>query len=432
MTKWKEIISNLIDKDMIVTIKDKETIDWLSDTKTGDCSYITIRDALNSKLKKLKLQFDTLELLDYARLKLNQIIQTFDSNQEICNIHILLTHDDIVSLINGLNESNFRNNEDLFKYYMIQIIQFGSRNSIKYQILFYDSLDELLVVVPIVLMNILKLSNLLMKEYKIPTQQCQIINLSKIKVNVNHFPNVTSFLLQKFIQFLDIDGVQFILDNLNDLMVFIQFLIDKFNQHQYNISLSNLSFSLNFLFSNLLRIDNLTIDQIKSAYQLISNYVEINSSNIHSYFRKYEIDAKKALENFAFLMQTDVSSCEKALCFRTISTGTQGRSARVSTYACPQNSEGAYYSRDALAKALYSRLFDWIVGRVNSALGYKQNSQSLMIGILDIYGFEIFEKNGFEQMVINYVNERLQQIFIELTLKTEQEEYFGYCKKQTT
>eukprot|EP01132_Coremiostelium_polycephalum_P007665 gene7665-9430_t len=135
--------------------------------------------------------------------------------------------------------------------------------------------------------------------------------------------------------------------------------------------------------------------------------------------------SKKALENFAYLMQTDVHSCEKALCYRTISTGTQGRSARVSTYACPQNSEGAYYSRDALAKALYSRMFDWIVSKVNLALGYKQNSSSLMIGILDIYGFEIFDKNGFEQMVINYVNERLQQIFIELTLKTEQEEYFN-------
>ena len=55
---------------------------------------------------------------------------------------------------------------------------------------------------------------------------------------------------------------------------------------------------------------------------------------------------------------------------------------------------------------------------VNIAM--KQDCNELNTGILDIYGFEIFQKNGFEQFCINYVNEKLQQIFIELTLKAEQ------------
>ena len=88
----------------------------------------------------------------------------------------------------------------------------------------------------------------------------------------------------------------------------------------------------------------------------------------------------------------------------------------------PANSAQATATRDALAKALYSNLFDWIVERINKSLKSKQATAN-SIGILDIYGFEIFEKNSFEQLCINYVNEKLQQIFIQLTLKTEQEEY---------
>ena len=54
----------------------------------------------------------------------------------------------------------------------------------------------------------------------------------------------------------------------------------------------------------------------------------------------------------------------------------------------------------------------------------KTEVSELTVGILDIYGFEIFQKNGFEQFCINYVNEKLQQIFIELTLKAEQVFFF--------
>ncbi|KAN0003968.1 hypothetical protein ACTFIZ_010125 [Dictyostelium cf. discoideum] len=292
-SKWKEITSNLIDNDMIVTIKDKETIDWLSNIETGGCSILNIRNALNSKLKQMKLDFSTLELLEYARIKFKQVIPILDSNKELCNIHILRTHDDNASIINGLNQSNFNDNEQLFKYYMIQIIQFGSKNSIKY-LRFYSVYHE----------------NEEFKEYKIPTQQtCQIINLSKIKVNVNHFPNVTCYLFQTFTKLLNIEGIQFILDNLNgkylklnrelfqdgfhnkiytskylykDLMEMIQFLIDKFKDCQ--LSKSNLSLILNYLFLKLIRIKNLTIDQIKTAYQLISNYIEIDSLKHTSYY----------------------------------------------------------------------------------------------------------------------------------------------------
>lgn len=88
----------------------------------------------------------------------------------------------------------------------------------------------------------------------------------------------------------------------------------------------------------------------------------------------------------------------------------------------PANPSQASSTRDALSKAIYSNLFDWIVERINKSLKAKQATTNT-IGILDIYGFEIFEKNSFEQLCINYVNEKLQQIFIQLTLKAEQEEY---------
>lgn len=87
-------------------------------------------------------------------------------------------------------------------------------------------------------------------------------------------------------------------------------------------------------------------------------------------------------------------------------------------------------------KELYSRIFRFIVLQVNEALMYTPSSQNLSsqnlgslsnkmnsIGILDIFGFEIFEHNSFEQLCINYVNEKLQQFFIHYTIKKEIELY---------
>ncbi|KAM9981756.1 hypothetical protein ACTFIY_004052 [Dictyostelium cf. discoideum] len=188
----------------------KETIDWLSDIETGGCSTrrnLKIREALNSKLKQMKLEFSSSELLDYARIKLKPIISILDLNKE-----------------------------------------------------FFDEF----------------------KECKIPTQQeSQIIYLSKIKINSNHFPNVISYLFQGSIELLNFEGAQFILDNLNgndlkliekafkddyydriytskysykDIIDIVQFLIDKFKDCQ--LSLSNLSLTLNYFYLKLVRVNN--------------------------------------------------------------------------------------------------------------------------------------------------------------------------------
>lgn len=97
-------------------------------------------------------------------------------------------------------------------------------------------------------------------------------------------------------------------------------------------------------------------------------------------------------------------------------------SKRESTYQVPQNVAQAFFARDALAKGIYSKLFDHLVSFINQTMGMREGKFKT-IGILDIYGFEIFDYNSFEQLCINYCNESLHQIFIDLTLKTEQEEY---------
>jgi myosin-1 len=78
---------------------------------------------------------------------------------------------------------------------------------------------------------------------------------------------------------------------------------------------------------------------------------------------------------------------------------------------------------DALAKAMYDRVFQWVYTRINKSIAAPAAAIKAVIGVLDIYGFEIFQHNSFEQFCINYCNEKLQQLFIELTLKSEQDEY---------
>lgn len=129
----------------------------------------------------------------------------------------------------------------------------------------------------------------------------------------------------------------------------------------------------------------------------------------------------KVVQTVAQVLHVDEFVLARALTTRTITSGTQ---KRMSTITVPLDTVQAIYSRDALAKALYERVFHWLVAKININLRATEKLSDLyVIGLLDIYGFEIFDKNSFEQLNINYCNEKLQQLFIELTLKSEQEEY---------
>ncbi|XP_068777615.1 unconventional myosin-Ia isoform X2 [Struthio camelus] len=128
------------------------------------------------------------------------------------------------------------------------------------------------------------------------------------------------------------------------------------------------------------------------------------------------IPEPRELEEIGRLIGLDLGALERALCSRTVK-------ARDEMVLTSLSVAQGYYGRDALAKNIYSRLFDWLVNRINTSIQVKPGQRRKVMGVLDIYGFEIFQDNGFEQFIINYCNEKLQQIFILLTLKEEQEEY---------
>lgn len=131
-----------------------------------------------------------------------------------------------------------------------------------------------------------------------------------------------------------------------------------------------------------------------------------------------EEHAMQAMEAVAALLGVSEQGLEAALTTRTIAT----RGEKI--VKC-LDADAAAESRDALAKTLYARLFDWLVAAINRKIGSLGTVRrtTRTIGILDIYGFESFDENSFEQLCINLANERLQQQFNAHVFKGEQEEY---------
>ncbi|CAM0943742.1 unnamed protein product [Alopecurus aequalis] len=121
------------------------------------------------------------------------------------------------------------------------------------------------------------------------------------------------------------------------------------------------------------------------------------------------------LQMTATLLMCDPDLLVSALCSRSIHTN---EGIIIKALDCA----AAAANRDTLAKTVYARLFDWLVENINKSIGQDVNSKA-QIGVLDIYGFESFKHNSFEQFCINFANEKLQQHFNEHVFKMEQEEY---------
>ncbi|XP_035438425.2 myosin heavy chain 95F isoform X2 [Spodoptera frugiperda] len=134
---------------------------------------------------------------------------------------------------------------------------------------------------------------------------------------------------------------------------------------------------------------------------------------------KVAAESEPALHTCASLLGVDPGDLRMALVARLMQSSRGG--AKGTAIMVPLKTYEANNARDALAKAVYSRLFDYIVHRINASIPFQ--ASAYYIGVLDIAGFEYFQMNSFEQFCINYCNEKLQQFFNERILKNEQELY---------
>ncbi|XP_041651873.1 unconventional myosin-Va-like [Cheilinus undulatus] len=157
--------------------------------------------------------------------------------------------------------------------------------------------------------------------------------------------------------------------------------------------------------------DQMAIYQILAAILHLSN-VEVKDLSTD---RSSIMPDNGHLMIFCDLMGVPCEEMAHWLCHRTLKTTTE-------TYVKPMSKTSAINGRDALAKHIYARLFSLIVATINNALKSTAKQRSF-IGVLDIYGFETFDINSFEQFCINYANEKLQQQFNLHVFKLEQDEY---------
>ncbi|XP_063063309.1 myosin-7-like isoform X2 [Engraulis encrasicolus] len=160
-----------------------------------------------------------------------------------------------------------------------------------------------------------------------------------------------------------------------------------------------------------------TQEEKNSIYKMVGAIMHYGNMKFKQKQREEqaEADGTEDADKSAFLMGLNSADLIKALCHPRVKVGNEWVTKG-------QNEQQVYYAMGALAKAVYEKMFLWMVVRINQSLDTKQPRQ-YFIGVLDIAGFEIFDFNTFEQMCINFTNEKLQQFFNHHMFVLEQEEY---------
>ncbi|XP_034850457.1 myosin-7-like [Mirounga leonina] len=160
-----------------------------------------------------------------------------------------------------------------------------------------------------------------------------------------------------------------------------------------------------------------TSEEKNSMYKLTGAIMHFGNMKFKQKQREEqaEPDGTEEADKSAYLMGLNSADLLKGLCHPRVKVGNE--------YVTKgQNVQQVAYATGALAKAVYEKMFNWMVTRINTTLETKQPRQ-YFIGVLDIAGFEIFDFNSFEQLCINFTNEKLQQFFNHHMFVLEQEEY---------
>ncbi|XP_019443992.1 PREDICTED: myosin-2-like isoform X2 [Lupinus angustifolius] len=167
-----------------------------------------------------------------------------------------------------------------------------------------------------------------------------------------------------------------------------------------------------------LDVVRMSIEDQKHVFKMLAAILWLGNISFNAADNENHIEVVKdeAVTTAALLMGCSSQELMTALSTRKIQAGKD-------TIAKMLTLRQAIDTRDALAKFIYANLFDWLVEQVNKSLEVGKRRTGRSISILDIYGFESFQKNSFEQFCINYANERLQQHFNRHLFKLEQEDY---------